>query len=64
MTKFKIQTYNREMTRLIDEVEEEFDKIGEALLRAYSISDLDKVIVLMRKSTFDDRFWKIVAKFY
>ena len=64
MEKFKIQTYNSQMTELTHEYEKEFDRTEEALIVAYDISACEDITVLMRQSMKDKRCWKVIAKFY
>lgn len=62
MPKFKIQSYNRDMTEMILENNCVLDRTETALVRAYDMSSYDRVVVLMVE-TISNR-WRIIAKFY
>ena len=64
MTKFKIQCYNREMTELFEEYDKEYDRTEEALIVCYDLSTHFDIVVLMRQSIMDKKYWKLIAKFY
>lgn len=64
MAKFKIQTYNEEMTELFSERHVEFSKTEDALIEAYDMRGNDYIIVLMRQSISDPKCWIRIAKFY
>ena len=64
MANFKIQAYNREMTKLVAEYDKEFDSTEEALIEAYHKADHEDIVVLMRQNIIDTKCWKIIAKFY
>ncbi len=64
MAKFKIQAYNREMTELVEEYDKEYDRTEEALIVCYDLSAHFDIVVLMRQSIMDKKYWKLIAKFY
>lgn len=64
MAKFKIQTYNEEMTELISSDIGSFSKTEDALIEAYDMRGNDYIIVLMRQSISDPKCWRRIAKFY
>lgn len=64
MAKFKIQCYNREMTTLVWEEEENFYDIEVAVMEAFGKASANAIIVLMRQSLNNPNSWELVAKFY
>lgn len=64
MAKYRIQCYNREMTELVKEHIEEFERTEEALIAAYDMAASEDIVILMRQSCIDSRCWKVIAKFY
>lgn len=64
MPKFKIQAYNREMTKLVEEYDKEIENAENALLEAYYKAGSYDIVVLMQQSIMDKKCWKIIAKFY
>ena len=64
MAKFKIQAYNREMTKLVEEYDKEIESSEDALLEAYYEAGSYDIVVLMQQSIMDKKCWKIIAKFY
>ena len=64
MLKFKIQAYNREMTKLVKEYDKELESAEDALLEAYYKAGSYDIVVLMQQSIMDKKCWKIIAKFY
>lgn len=64
MPKFKIQAYNREMTKLVEEYDKEIESSEDALLEAYYEAGSYDIVVLMQQSIMDKKCWKIIAKFY
>ena len=64
MLKFKIQAYNREMTKLVEEYDKEIESSEDALLEAYYEAGSYDIVVLMQQSIMDKKCWKIIAKFY
>lgn len=64
MAKFKIQCYNREMTTLVSEENEDFYNIEVAVIEAFGKASANAIIVLMRQNLNNPNSWKLVAKFY
>ena len=64
MLKFKIQAYNREMTKLVEEYDKEIESAEDALLEAYYKARNYDIVVLMQQSIMDKKCWKLIAKFY
>lgn len=64
MAKYLIQSYNKEMTVLVEQVEKQYADDVDALGAAYDVAQNADIVILYRRNETTPHYLKKIAKLY